>query len=204
MIQLWSSDNAALMLARTILIREPKTSLQIFLGEIRPKNVFSASDLWKDAVSTANLKFKKLGIAIDQGNHEENAFLQDTCDNSFFIHYELLSDFANRQLADTVEFRRLARKYLRPAKHAHCDAVLFLSGTLSDETSRKILAKTLGTQITSVFVTDFLPKELFIAEKKQQIEIFTDQNIERTHFEAEKILRTKLAKNIIQKSPVTT
>ena len=100
-------------------------------------------------------------------------------------------------MADTVEFRRLARKYLRPARNAHCDGVLFLSGVLADESSQKILEKILGTQIKPVFITEFLPEECFTPAKKQQIEIFTDQDLERTHQEAEKFLHTKLAKGAV-------
>ncbi len=197
-MQLWSADNAALIITRAILCREPKISLQIFLGGACPKDAVSVPDIWEIAIDSLKLKYKRLGVAFDQANHEENEFLQNACNFSLPIKYELLSDFANRQLADTVEFRRLARKYLRPAKHAHCDAVLFLSGTLAEESSRKILAKTLGTQIKSFLLTDFLPKSWLVAEKKQHIEIFANNNLEQVRKEAEILLHKKITKDCVQ------
>ncbi len=200
MIQLWSSDNAALVLARAILRKEPKVALQIFLGKTHPEGVFSVSDFWKIALEKAEKKYKRLGIAVDVANDEENSFLQGAGESVFPVRHELISFMANRRLADTVEFRRIARKYLRPVRNAHCDGVLFLSGILADEEAGKILTKTLGSQSEPIFMTEFLPEEWFIAAGKQSIEIFTDQNVERVHAEAEKFLHTKLAKEVVQLS----
>ena len=197
MIQLWSNDNAALVLARVILKQEPKSSLQIFLGESAPKGAFLASDIWKEALETSLKKYTRLGVAFDGSNDEEALFVRKAGEKVFPVEHELLSGFSNRRLADTVEFRRLARKYLRPVRNAHCDGILFLSGVLAEETSCKILAKITGTQVETVFVSDFLPKELFMATTKQSIEIFTDQDIERVHEEAERFLHTKLAKGVV-------
>jgi hypothetical protein len=72
-----------------------------------------------------------------------------------------------------------------------------LSGILAEESSRNILAKMSGTQVKALFITDFVPKELLVATDKQSIEIFTDQDRERVHREAEKFLHTKLAKTAV-------
>jgi len=198
MIKLWSVDNAALVLARAILRREPKVELQIFLGKNRPEGAFSASDLWETAIKTSLKKYKRLGAVVDVAQDDENSFLQDIGKMAFPVPYEVLSSMANRQLSDTVEFRRLARKYLRAARNAHCDGLLFLSGILADEQTCKILATMSGTQTTAVFVTEFLPEEFFRPVEKQSIEIIIDQNIDRVHAEAEKFLHMKLAKGAVK------
>ena len=111
------------------------------------------------------------------------------------LPYELLAAFANRGLSDTVEFRRLARKYLRPAKNKHCKKVFFLSGVLAEETTQRVLKHVLGTQVQPVFVTDFLPEPGL--GKKQEISLFTDGDLERVHREAERFLHTKLKKEVV-------
>lgn len=199
MISLWSVDNAALVLARAVLRREPKVEMKIFLGGSRPADSFSAIDTWNMAIETATQKYVRLGIAVDRASDEENSFLQSYCKNIFSIDYELLSSFANRGLSDTVEFRRLARKYLRLARNAHCDGVFFLSGILADEACCKILAKTLGARINPIYVTDFLPESFFISGEKQKIEIYADQDEDRVHREAEKFLHMKLAKGTVKR-----
>lgn len=199
MIYLWSSDNAALVLARAILCREPKVEMRISLGGSRPKDSFSVPDTWNMAFETATQKYVRLAIAWNKANDEENMFLQTCCKKAFDVDYDLLSSFANRGLSDTVEFRRLARKYLRSARNAHCDGVLFLSGILADESCRKVLAKTLGTQIKPIYVTNFLPESFFVPAERQRIEIFTDQDENRVHREAEKFLHMKLAKGAVKK-----
>ncbi len=197
MIQLWSDDNAALVVARTILKQEPRISLQIFLGGTVPEGAFVISDIWEKAIVAAATKYKRLGIAIDRSKDTEKNFLQETGKNLISIQYELLSEFSNRGMADTVEFRRLTRKYLRSARNAHCDGILFLSGVLAEEKTRKVISQIMGTQSTPIFVTEFLPDEFFIATEKQSIEIFTDQDIERIHTEAEHFLHIKLAKGVV-------
>lgn len=198
MIQLWSSNNAALVLAREIFRREPKSAIQIFLGGEKPQGVFSVSDLWKTAIEQSIQTYSHLGIAIDGAKDGERESVASCDEKVFNFEYELLSSFAERGLADTVEFRRLARKYLRPARNAHCDGVLFLSGILASESSRKVLAKMTGSKVKTVFVTDFIPKEVCVPAEKQRVEIFTNQDEIRVHQEAEKILRMKLAKGAVK------
>ncbi len=197
MIQLWSDDNAALVLARAILKKEPKSSLQIFLGGSAPVEAFAVPNIW-NITQELSKKYTRLGIVFDGASDEESLFVKNMGETVFPVEYELLSDFSNRGLADTVEFRRLARKYLRLARNAHCDGLLFLSGVLAEESSRKILAKTSGTQAKTLFITDFIPKELLVATDKQSIEIFTDQEGERVHREAEKFLHMKLGKGAVK------
>jgi hypothetical protein len=199
MIHLWSSDNSSLVLARAVLRREAKVEMNITLGGVCPAEAFSSVDLWKKAAQESVEKYKRLGIVIDNALEVENLFMQNSCKKAIPISYELLSSFANRGLSDTVEFRRLARKYLRSARNNNCDGVLFLSGILADEESCKILAKMIGTQIKPVFITEFLSEEFFVPASKQKIEIYTDRDVDRVHREAEKFLHMKLAKGCVKK-----
>lgn len=198
MIHLWSSDNAALVLARSILHREKKVAIKITLSQTCPSGAFSPADVWQKVLQESEKNKKRLGVAIDGAVDAECSFLQKNGKNFVALYYELLSAFANRGLSDTVEFRRLARKYLRSARNNQCDGVLFLSGILADETSCKVLAKILGTQIKPVFITEFLPEEFFLPAEKQVIEIYTDRDRERVHREAEHFLHMKLAKGVVK------
>ena len=197
-MHLWSSDNAALVLARAVLRREKKVAIKITLSQTCPSGAFSPADVWQQALQESEKKQKRLGVAVDRAVDAEPSFLQKNGKNIVSLPYELLSSFVNRGLSDTVEFRRLARKYLRSARNNQCDGVLFLSGILADETSCKILAKILGTQIKPVFITEFLPEEFFVPAEKQVIEIYTDQDRERVYGEAEQILHMKLAKGAVK------
>lgn len=193
MLKLWSSDNAALILARAILREEQKVELQIFLGGEQPDGALSMTDFRFEALNSAIQKFPRLAVISDV-----------TADlvlpgNVMDVRTEMLDVFATRGLSDTVEFRRLARKYLRAVRNANCQGALFFSEILSDEKTQKILNHILGRQITPVFLTEFIPVELFTPAEKQSIEIFTTKDVLRVHAESEKFLHLKLAKDAVKK-----
>lgn len=58
-----------------------------------------------------------------------------------------LSALAAEGLGDSVEFRRLARKYVRQAKSAHCDVIFTSSPFFADGRTQKVLQHIAGTQI---------------------------------------------------------
>lgn len=193
MLKLWSSDYAALVLARAILHREPQVVLQVYLGSDQPKGSICLSGYLPDLIKLATKDFSSVAIVSDILNETE------VSQGLVSIQTELLEQFGNRGLADTVEFRRLARKYLRSIRKANCTAALFTSGILAEEKTQKIISQILGTQIKPLFLTDYLPEELFKKSDKQSIEIFTTGDLDRVHAEAEKFLHTKLAKNAVIK-----
>lgn len=188
MLKLWSIDYASLVLARALLRREPKLALQIYLGGDRPEGSYSFTDFIPEALKNAPEKFSRMALVSD--------ITSDIVapENIVSVQTEMLEAFANRGLVDTVEFRRLARKYLRRVRNANCQVALFVSGILADEKSQKILSQILGTQVKPIFLTDFIPPELFTPADKQSIEIFTSRNLDRVHAEAEDFLHTKLTK----------
>ena len=104
---------------------------------------------------------------------------------------------ANEAMADSVEFRRLARKYLRKAKHIHCDTIFFPEAIMGEEKTRKILQHIVGTQMKCVFVSDFVfeneeIKKKIKSSKKRNISIISGDDADFTGKRAEGILRTKL------------
>lgn len=58
-----------------------------------------------------------------------------------------LSELAYAGLGDGVEFRRLARKYFRKIKDAHCDLIFLVDPIFSELTTKKVLQHIAGTQI---------------------------------------------------------
>lgn len=74
------------------------------------------------------------------------------------IESTIVQAMASEGLDDTVEFRRLMRKYLRHAKHAHCDTILFPAAIFAHPPTQKIIRHLAGSQIRCVFVTDVLPQ----------------------------------------------
>lgn len=192
MLKLWSADYSALVLARAILKQEPKVSLQIYLGGERQQDSHALTDLRMTALEAVSKDNSRVAVISDI---TEDLVLPE---NVVSIQTEMLSEFVNRGLADTVEFRRLARKYLRAVRNNNCPVALFFSGVLADEKAQKILSHILGSQVKPVFLTEFLPEDFFIPADKQSIEIFTSENLERVHAEAEKFLHTKLAKTAVK------
>lgn len=193
MLKLWSSDYAALVLARAILRKEPKVELQIFLGGEQPDGALCMTDFRFEALNSTIEKYPRVAVI---SNQTEDLVVPGSTTS---VLTEMLEGFANRGLTDTVEFRRLARKYLRAVRNANCNAALFFSGILAEEKTQKILNQILGTQVTPVFLTEFLPAELFTPAEKQSLEIFTSENLDRVRAEAERFLHTKLAKNAVIK-----
>ena len=194
MLKLWSSDYASLVLARALLRREQKLALQIYIGGARPEGAYSWADFIPEALKKAPSQFARMALVSNVTSDIVSP------ENMVSAQTEMLEGFANRGLTDTVEFRRIVRKYLRAVRNSNCDGALFISGILSDEKTQKILKHILGSQVKPVFMTDFLPDELFAPADKQSIEIFTTGNLGRVHSEAEKFLYAKLAKGSLKSS----
>jgi hypothetical protein len=121
------------------------------------------------------------------------------------FEYQVLREMALEGLADSVEFRRLARKFLRSAKHANCDSILLLDPIMGHETARKQWQSLAGTQRKIFCLSDFVldvPEIAVVTDTwkdipKRSIEIELDaywsKQKEFVYTRAQKILRTKLA-----------
>lgn len=118
------------------------------------------------------------------------------------FEYQVLRDMAQEGLSGTVEFRRLARKYLRPTKHAHCDTLLLLDDIMGEESTRKQWQALAGTQQKIVCLSDFVLDLPDVSEKisKQNTQRFIELDLddfwveqkEFVYARAEQVLRTKL------------
>lgn len=189
--------------------------------ERKPKDrrVLCESDLWEPAIQSIVgeiTRFGRIGIFCDRKNTDAKEFFcQDrlkTCPYEYkpkdkraeksprlsFFETQVLHHMANEGMADSVEFRRLARKFLRHTKHAHCDTIFFCEAIFGEGKTRKILQHLAGTQMKVVVPSDFV--FLSITEtapsQKQEIKrgitIYTEDSLEFTKKRAETILRTKL------------
>ncbi len=173
-------------------------------------------------------KFGRIGLFYDQHNHEFENFSkilqQQTQLKNNQYSYEPLSpkraektpkinlfptpfvtSMANNMIADSVEFRRLIRKYIRKAKNANCDTIMFGESIMEESKISKIIQHIAGSQMKVSYFSDFflkgLPVNLWksdsIIKPKKQIEIWTDLELEFTKNHAEKLLGRKLAKDCV-------
>ncbi|MBT3349474.1 hypothetical protein HN954_05100 [bacterium] len=212
----WGTDFGSLAIGRAILKKNPAAELEFFVGdsEKKEKNATHESDFWADAIREifrGVTRFGRVAIIFDRKNLIAKNFTEkisvdpkyspqekrrgEATPKIFPTPVSILAQMANEGFADSVEFRRLWRKFLRPLRHAHVDTIFFAEAIFAEEKTRQILQQICGTQIKCFFVTDFLPENLFEKSEKQSIKITTGDDIDFTRERAEKILRTKLGKN---------
>ena len=154
-------------------------------------------------------RFGRIGIVYERKNILAPLFVYKICSEGIIYtpkekqsektlsvkpyETQILWELANEGLADTVEFRRLARKYIRKAKNEHRDSLFFLDAILGENKTRKILHHIAGTQIKLYFPSDFLEIDTTQSHEKRSLEIKTQESKEFTHHRAEQILQTKIA-----------
>lgn len=175
MKKFWGSDFGIIALAKNY----PANDIQITISAENPaKNYFCESDLWFPAVKNITeekTKFGRIGIFFDRKNKKAESFCQTLAKQKFnykqrntraensakfsFFQTQILKEMANEGLANSVEFRRILRKYVRNTKDLHLDSVLFLDSIFAEKKTRQIIAKIAGTQIKTYFLTDFISAE---------------------------------------------
>ena len=222
---LWGPDFGIISLAKIY----PAEKIVIKISRNLPqKEVIQESDFWLPLVKTVveeKTRFGRIGVFYSRKNKEANGFCKTLAKQKFnyspknsraessakfsFLEMQVLGEIANEGLADSVEFRRLARKFIRNAKHLHLDSLVFLEGIFAEKKTRQILAKIAGTQIKTYFVTDFVYNEFkfstsqskstsksklndFKNPAKKNFLIETDDDLEFTKKRAEQILQRKL------------
>ncbi len=219
-----STDFGALVFGREVLKKNPNAVLKLWVGTppIPPskegRDIACESDFWETGLQkilSGLTHFGRIGIFYDRKNIAAKAFFCkdrfETCPYKckekdkraekmpqfHTFETQALHHLANEGLADTVEFRRLARKFLRHAKNAHCDTIFFTEAIFGEEKTRKILQHIAGTQMRVMVPNDFIEilKQVQDDNKKNQkrsIKIHTGDDVEFTRKRAEEILRTKL------------
>ena len=118
----------------------------------------------------------------------------------YFFETQLLREFANENCADSVEFRRVARRFLRRGKCANCREFFFADAILGAEIPAKILQFLAGRQRQIFFPSSFLP-EKFLKKSAENRELKIYFRDEKNFIKkmAEKILRTKLKNSDFEK-----
>ena len=210
----WSRDFGAFVFGRAVLKIDPNAQLEFHVAQAGAKKGVNESDFWDKGVQEIlklHTRFGRIGLFHERGNKEARNFCNDvvktkkdhstsderrarkTPELTAFQMQGVLS-LANEGLADSVEFRRLARKFIRPAKHAHCDTIFFLDAILGEEKTRTILKHLAGTQIKLFFPDDFMERRKPSTAKTRTLKIESGDEDEFTRKMAEKILRTKMKK----------
>ena len=219
----WSADFGALVFGREIRRENAKTSLEFWVKtEKKPsEKFFGERDFWLPAAEkiVQTTRFGRVGIFFDRENVAAKKWAHSlSSDQNLAAKYapaskrraekecvfslfptQILTQMANENFADSVEFRRLARKFLRGAKNARVDSVLFCDSVLGGERARKILKKIAGTQIQCVFPSDFCTEVLGEVSQTlaQKTQIFSGDEKEFTQKIAQEFLRQKVSdKNI--------
>ncbi len=203
----------------------------VFLLEMN-KNKFDEKYFWKKDIleiqkylkikfSKKNKfteNFDKIGIFYDHKNYEvedffENNFILENTDSEKGVcnmplqkikmfPYKILKNFAEEGLADSVEFRRLARKFLRIAKSHNCKALYFPEIIFGDEKTQQILQHLAGSQMKIFTVKDFfvLPENKDSKESAEnnsrKLEIIFDSKkikLETLKPLCEQFLKTKIS-----------
>jgi len=223
---------------RSILSKEKKINLQLFVqnsytkinSQIEDKNkkIFCEKDFWDVSLKKilSQTRFGRIGIFCERKNFAFLDFFKKLKNlKSYYnpsekkraekkykinlFEIQILHEMANEGLADSVEFRRLFRKFIRKAKSYNCDTIFFPEAIFGEKKTQKILKHIVGTQIKIFFPHDFLfdvikdVEQFFLSEKKEKknsdlnYKIFTKDNFEFTQKRAEKILQTKIKKSRI-------
>jgi hypothetical protein len=192
--------------------QSPAKMDELWIEEIFPGKI---SELALDICVSEKTKRGRIAVAMERKNYTEIK-ISETCLEKYqpkdtkragelsikgFSH-QILVELANEGMADSVEFRRLARKFIREIKNANCDTVLWNDAILGEKKAAKILQKICGSQLKCVFMTEICTNKVFIknfeekfpGKKTIKIEVFND---EFTKKRLESILSCKLKENWI-------
>ncbi len=211
-----SADFGALVFGREVLKKFPKAFL-VFEVQKAIKNP-TECDFWEKGmheILQSLTAFGRIACFFDRKNVSAKEF----CENLDLKKYkyvpqkphraekearvssvetQVLHEMANEGLADSVEFRRLARKYIRRAKNANVDTIFWLETIFAEEKTRKIIDHLTGSQIRNVFPVDFLSLDDVKEGAARSLEIHTGDDASFTHKRAEAILRTKIGKEDVK------
>jgi hypothetical protein len=205
-----SRDFGAFVFGRKILKNFPQASLH-FEVQMDFLSPFEESFWEKGMENSLNgkTKFGRIACFFDRKNNAAREFCKNIdiqkykyiprkphraarVASNVSFETQILHEMANEGMADTVEFRRLARKYIRSAKHANVDTIFWLETIFAEEKTRQILNHLAGSQIENVFPVDFFEMEWVTDGDHRVLEIKTGDDLVFTHSRAEQILRTKV------------
>ena len=186
-MQLQGDDYGIFTLGRTILAKNPQACLAFFykVTSEGSKDTITESNFWDKLAPNTGIMF----------DHHRQDIAQKFSNYPLFP-VQALSHLANEGLADSVEFRRLARKYIRRAKQHNLDQLFFPEAIFAEPKTHKTLQHLAGTQLK---IQTLSPEIKSKKSAKQKITIYHD--LENTNFlkaRAEKLLGTKLKKSDLE------
>lgn len=177
------NDVGILVLARKELLVHPQADLKI---TIHPETRPTQTTLWDKALKDC-LELSRKGSIATMADRKNTDF------QSPYPHFSttILHHMACEGLADSVEFRRLARKEIRKAKQSNIDTLFFPEAIFGEAQTHKILQHLAGSQMKICTVADFYTPQGTNGETRN-IEIIHNENETWIKQRAEAILKTKL------------
>ena len=205
-----SVDFGAFVFGRKVLKSFPKAVLHIEVQTACDKP--SEQNFWGigiEKILNGQTKFGRIACFFDRKNISAQAFCENLDIKKFkyipkkphraekearfsYFQTQILHEMANEGMADSVEFRRLARKFIRHAKHANIDTIYWLETIFAEEKTRQILDHLAGSQIKNVFPVDFFDPGKMEESNKRELEIVSGDDVRFSHERAEGVLRSKV------------
>lgn len=206
-----------LILGRKILKNEPKGALH-FLVDGNQNNLteFEITLMGEGIASILKqeTRFGRIGVMLDRKNFSgirvlESVDVEGQVYNpkekraekkpivtTFIV--QAIKHLALEGLADSVEFRRLTRKYIRQVKNANCDTLFFPEFIFGEAKTKKILQHIAGTQLRVFTLDDFFDPKIEPSGKQKIIIEYEHEDPIFLKKRAEAILRMKLGQSAIK------
>lgn len=154
--QFAGSDYGMFVLGRTILAKNQAGCLTFFYKVSVPTNkkAMSEDQYWPQVLTKKSLIDQKVGVFFD---HHYQAAQAWATEHQFDVFpTQALHHLANEGLADSVEFRRLARKYLRRVRQHQCQILFFPEAIFAEPKTQKILQHLAGSQVRVLTLADLV------------------------------------------------
>lgn len=188
-LHLAGADYGIFILGRTILNKNPVVHLTFFykVGFNNSENVLSESHYWPEFDKNT----RPDGVMFDHHHADIFSWAQNLKIPTFPT--QALHHLANEGLSDSVEFRRLARKFIRRAKEHNCRTLFFPEAIFAETRTHQILQHLAGSQMK---IQTIDAKITATQADKRKITIYHDlKDITFLKSRAEDLLGTKLKRS---------
>lgn len=201
------SDEGIFVFGRKALKTLQTASIQFVLHS-KPTHI--ETDFWENGLCeiAQKTRFGRIGILFDRHNTaalhftesidlKSIAYTQSSQRSESQIDIktypiQVLKHMVQEGFGNTVEFRRIARKYIRECKKHHRDSLFFLDSVFGEERIRNTLQHIAGKQIQLYFPSDFYTPVLESrTERVLQFHIKNETPQEFIQKRAEQILKTQ-------------
>ena len=188
-------DGGVFVFGQRVLRHSPTANLALyFKAPDIPKGALTESQLWDLGFEAAEetRKSGEIGIFVDRQNLELMTWAK-TQSATLFPCF-LLKSFIEEQYSDSVEFRRLARKFIRSAKMSHMSTLFFPEMLFADTKTERILQHLAGSQTKIVTLGNAL-REISIPKSPTRVlDIYlpASETFIQTPSRLEKFLGTKI------------